>query len=800
MKPRIFIVAHTHIDAAWLWRWEETVEVCRESFLKVLELMDKYPDLTFVQSSAHYYMWMEEKYPEIFNKIKEKIKEKRWELVLPWVEFDANMPSGESLVRQLTYSLRYFKEKFGVRPSIVWLPDTFGFTIMLPALMRRAGINYFLTQKMRWNDTTVFPYNFFWWESPDGSRVLCHQTLGGYAGYVEMDEVDRMIHRVERRHNLPIVLLMIGYGDHGGGLDDEMYESAVRLIKSPYDAEFAIPSKFFLTLEENLNKGNIPVVRDELYLQYHRGTLVTQSEFKSLFRKAENIIIDAEKICTLAHMLLGDDYPKDQLYKMWITLLFNQFHDILAGSSIEEVYIDAKKELRELIKTCNTIIEEKLLKLANTQRGEDSFLVFNPLPWSRPIIIDKEGYTFIVDTPALGYKTIRKDKKEQEDTVKLTPTENTLIVENEIIKAEIDTLTGSIISLVNKEVGVNLIDKDKGTQILIFKDEPNEARVSVEGGFNAEAFDVWEVYHLQQYDGVSYVKLTEPLRLEVIDNLPNKVSIRVLYKYQQERREDSEFELIYTVYSKIPWLEITFKINWNAEHRFAKFHIPLAFYSEHAIYDQPYGWIKRRNPLSPDATIQERAKYEVCGHKWVDISKTNEVGLSILDDGRYGYSFGGNFIRVSLLRAPYYPPRWGEPWLPTGILADQGEHVFKIALYPHPKDWKLSDTVRRALELNHPGYILSTNKTLEEEREFIKTEGNPILTVLKKAEDDNGYILRLYEANGLKDKLKITFPKNITKANLTDLNEEPITEIKTSENTLSLDVKPHDIITLKFNV
>ncbi len=802
-RPCIFILGHSHIDAEWLWTRDETLKICYDTFSNVLKLMRKYPELTFVQSSAQYYMWMEENYPEVFNEILRRVKEGKWEPAIPWVEFDANIPSGESIVRQIVYSKEYFKEKMGLDVKILWLPDTFGFPVTLPQIMKEAGIDYFLTQKLNWNDTIAFPYNYFWWESPDGTQVLVHQTLGGYGGTVREDRLRFLLNVSQFRHGFRAALVMIGFGDHGGGISEEMVKSALNIISNKsYDARFITPSKFFEWLEDMSKKVELPIWRDELYLQYHRGTYTTQARYKRLHRLAEQNLLNAERLASIASWY-GYRYPSKELRRLWLKLLFNQFHDILAGSSIPEVYCNAERDLREVIEEAKEIMKKTASYIASLAPVENgSLLAFNTLPWPRKAIVHTEqGRLALVSLPALGYSVV-KDINEIKDGVRVIKDSDKYILENEYFRAVIDSSTGTLTGLyLGNE---NLIDSSKGgIKVEVFKDEPVSGRLTLSGVFDAVSFDAWEIYIFQQPEGVVKEELIEPQVVEVLEEGPIRAAVRVVYKYKQKGRKDSTFEIRYEVYKGIPWITLKFKIDWNAKHRFAKLHIPLSYYSEYAIYDQAYGWIKRRNPLSPNATLAERAKWEVPGHMWVDISREDGVGVAIFDNGRYGYDFGGNFIRVSLLRSAAYPNPWGKKWKGEPPITDQGIHEFSIGIFPH-RSTTLLNIARLAYEFNNEPLVIKSLKKgkakLPPTYSFLEIRGG-LGVVLKKSDKANDeYIVRLYEVNGNNTKVKIRASKTIKEASLVNFLEEIKEHIPITNNEINLNVKPFKIITIKLKI
>ena len=801
-KPRIFILGHSHIDAEWLWTREETLRVCHNTFENVLKLMDKYPELTFVQSSACYYLWMEDRYPEVFEKILRRVREGKWEPVAPWVEFDANIPSGESIVRQLVYSKEYFREKLNVDVRVLWLPDTFGFPITLPQIMKEAGIDYFLTQKLNWNDSTAFPYNYFWWESPDGTRVLAHQTLGGYGGIIEERRLKFMLRVSRLRQGFEAALIMIGFGDHGGGLSEDMVESARSLIsEGRYDARFTTSMMFFKWLEKLSEKVELPVWRDELYLQYHRGTYTTQARYKRLHRLAEQHLLSAERLASVASWY-GYRYPSEELRKLWLKLLFNQFHDILAGSSIPAVYDNAERDMREVVGRAKEIMIDAASHIASLISADKGTRVaFNTLPWPRKAVVELEEHKpMLVDLPALGY-TVIKEIREPHEGVHIRRNEEGYVIENEYFKAVIDSSTGALTGLYIG--GENLIDGSRGgVRVQVYKDEPTQGRLTLAGVFDASMFDAWEIYIFQQPEGVVKEDLLRPQIVEIVERGPIKATVRVVYTYRQRGRDDSRFEIRYEVCKGIPWITMRFKVDWHAKHRFAKLYIPLSYYSEYAIYDQAYGWVKRRNPLSPNATLAERAKWEVPGHMWVDVSRPDGTGIAVLDDGKYGYDFGGDFIRVSLLRSARYPDPWGKKWKGEPPITDQGVHEFSIGLLPH-RSIAILDIAKAAYEFNNQPLVVKQPQDgageLPSTHSFLEVRGG-LGVVLKRADKGEGYIVRLHETNGDETKVRIITSKEVKRALLVNFLEEGERQIPIANNSLTLNVKPFKIITVKLEL
>ncbi len=842
---RWHLIGHAHIDAEWLWTFKETLEVCRETFNSVLNFMKEYPGFTFCQSSACYYESMEKFYPEIFKEIKNRIKEGRWEIVGgSWVEFDTNMPSGESLARQFLYGQRYFKEKFGFYVEVGWLPDSFGFAWTLPQIMAKSGIKYFLTQKMSWNDMVYYPFSVFLWESPDGTRILSHQTLGSYSEEIRNENIGRFNRQsmmLKSLHGIEDLLILYGVGDHGGGPRKSDLETISKWIKSadlPAEVYNTRAIDYFKTLEQYLGKANIPVISDELYLQFHRGVYTTQSRFKQINRRSEVLIDEVERFSLIAS-IMGGEYPKEDLQRFWKKIMLHQFHDTMSGSGIRDVYEDCERDFRELLKFSSEALDRALKTIASkvdTQIDGIPLLVFNPLSWSRRDVVEVElanikgpfelldstgvsvpiqlmeggkKMLFIAEAPSLGYVLYRlkplESWKTYQTDVKVLERDDKVLLENSKVKLSIDRRTGIIEELYDKELGLNLIGSG-GVRIQVFEDYPYPGRRTLFYDFDATVFDTWEVYICTQPGGVKYVDLKEAEEVKVLEDGPVRATVSIKYRFKQDGREDSTFTIYVRLCSDSPMVRMDFEVDWHAAHRMAKLTVPLSFQSDYTTCEIPYGYIKRRSPLSPDATLYERAKYEVPCQKWVDYtSDDGKYGLSILNDSKYGYDQAGNAVRMSLLRSPRYPPRWGEPWevfIQKEEIADQGLHKFSFALYPHIGCWRAAQTVRKAYELNYPLIAVFEERhvgSLPRVFSFLEIKPeNIVVTALKKAEDcEDAIILRFYEAHGSDVKAHVMSFWKSKETYEVDILEREIGKI---EDTPGVRVSHNEIKTLKFKL
>jgi alpha-mannosidase len=838
-------LGHSHLDAAWLWTFSETIEVFHDTCETILKLMEKYPDFCFCQSSAQYYKWLQENYSETFEKVRKKVKEERWEIVGgTWVESDGNMLSGESFVRQFLYGKRYFKEKFDVDVNIAWMPDSFGYAWTLPQIMKKSGMKTFLTQKMGWNDTTVFPHYFFRWMAPDGSSIFAHQTVGTYDEPATETRIHDQMKSLNRRQQLDDLLLLFGTGDHGGGVTEDMIKRALEFVRGtkPIKGMFSTSKEYFAIVTKKVEEEKVPQINDELYFEFHRGTYTTQAKVKKNNRRAEYLLETAEKLSTLARKY-GYEYPSEELKEAWEKLLLNQFHDVLSGSSIPEVYKDSERYFESIFDTANSIISKSLKTIAakiDTAGEGKSLLVFNPLSWQRNDIVevaleelgddfeifDDQGRTVLSqlteedrkvvfvaeDVPPVGYKEYRvkqthRRRSHSQASLSSEETEEMIKLENEFFVVKVDKATGSVKSVFDKSNRKEVFE-GYGNQIQVFEDSSVSGRRCVMYPVDAAVFDAWEVYIYQQREGVKCTELKDPVDVKLIEKGPVRVRVLVKYNYFQEGRPDSIFVQEIILHSKIPLVEFKLHVDWHTKHRLAKVAFPLSVHSDFTTYEAPYGFITRRNPLSPNATLAERAKYEVPGQKWIDHSNADgSYGVSLLNDCKYGFDTINDTIRMTLLRSAGYPielrAAFGLPVDKAAMaeLTDQGEHHIAYALYPHRSDFREALTVRKAYEFNYPLVPIiepSHKGELPKVSSFVSVlPEDIILTVIKKAEDSDDTLLRLYETSGKDTKVTIRVAETLKGAKETDLLENETLEIPVKDRTIEVPISKHEIKTLK---
>jgi alpha-mannosidase len=819
----IRIVGNSHIDMAWLWPWTETVEVVRNTFQSVLDLMREYPEFKFTMSSARTYEWMQEKYPDLFQQIEKRVKEGRWEIIGGmWVEPDLNMPDGESLVRQILVGKRYFQKNFGVDVKIGWNPDSFGYNYQLPQIYKKSGMDYFVTQKLLWaHEFTTFPYKLFWWQAPDGSRLLTyfpHDYAGGIDAEPLATDLSIWMPSIYGKTipEKPEMMHLYGVGDHGGGPTRVMLDHAEQLMspEAVYPKmEFSFARDFFSDMEKKLPNMQVPTWDGELYFAYHRGVFTTQAETKRRIRRSEEIALNAEKFASLAS-LYGRSYPQDGMERTWKNLLFEHFHDIMPGSGIAVNYLDAKRSMEDLDRAANEVTKKSLREIAahvNAQGDGVPVLLFNSLSWPRTEVtevevqlpapaqqiavvdsagkpaeaqllsIDQETHRaqllLLSTTPAFGYNTyfVRGVTASPASHSLLKATSDSL--ENEFIRVKIDPQTGCMTSLFDKRSGTESLAPAEtdtggpktsicGNLLQTFVDKPKQ-------------WDAWNIdadFEKQHWD------LDKADEVKLVESGPLRAVIQVKNHFQ-----NSTFVRDITLYAGVPRVDVTMQADWHEKHILLKVAFPVSAHSDKAAYEIPFGSVERPTTRNTPA---ELAQFEVPAQRWADISDSKH-GFSLLNDCKYGYDAKGNVLRLSLLRSPEYP----DPH------ADEGHHEFTYSLYPHGGEWKDAMTIRRGYELNYKLLSMPFEKhqgSLAAEHSFLQaTPDNVILTAMKKAEDENALVVRFYEWAGKDSEVTIQLPPGAESAVETDLMEKPLANLSVSNGRVSIHTKPYEIKTIK---
>ncbi len=792
---RLTTAGHAHIDAAWLWPWTETVRKCGRTFSSALKLMDEYPDFRFLQSQPHLYEFVRSRYPGLYERIKDKVKSGNWEPIGgAWIESDVNISGGEALARQYLYGKRYFRGNFDVDPKITFIPDVFGYSAALPGIARAADCPYFFTQKISWSEVNEFPHHSFVWEGIDGSQVIAHfppaDTYNGMTFEEPVNEVVKSVEDFKEKDELDRCAYLIGWGDGGGGPNREMVEQVdvINDIDALPNLEFGRLKDFFRDLEKNRDVLDKWV--GELYLERHRGTLTSQGATKRNNRRLEFALREAEILSSTA--LLGGinfKYPKEALDTAWKVLLFHQFHDVLPGSSVKEVYEDASRDYGKAFSTVETVIADARRSLVGDEGEDDKHFVFNSLSWEIDRFVeakvtrfdgevlsavDSEGNKLPVqqsgrdedsvvfkamNLPALGGKTFKFKPGSKELSNGLEVSKSKL--ENSLVRLEIDE-DGFISSLLDKSSDREVLD-GPGNRLVAYRDIPTE-------------FEAWElegdIYEVSD-------ELPSPDSVEVIESGPMRGIIR-------QEREFGESKIVQDliIYRDIRRIDFETSVNWHEKDNLLKVHFPIAVNANEATYEIQYGHYKRPTHSN---TSWDEARFEVPHQKWVDVSEYG-YGAALLNDSKYGVNVDGTEIGLSLLRAPRSP----DPE------ADMGFHNFTYSILPHQGDFRESGVIKQAYELNSKSEIAPVKDMINVDPIIEINEGGIVIETVKRSEDSpNALVIRAYEAWGRKvsTKMSLNFsPKKVMDVNLI---EDEKAELEPKGGEISLNFSPFEIKSLK---
>ncbi|MBE9184641.1 alpha-mannosidase [Microcoleus sp. LEGE 07076] len=861
---KIYLVGHAHLDLAWLWPVPETWEVAERTFESVLKLQSEFPDLIFCHSTPALYAWTQEHRPDLFAEIKKQVAAGCWEVVGGmWVEPDLNLISAESMVRQVFYGQRYALENFGELMRVAWLPDTFGFGWQLPQILRGGGVDYFVTQKLRWNDSTQFPYGVFWWEGLDGTKIFSMMSAPIGEG-IESVKMASYAFDWQVKTGLLDALWLPGVGDHGGGPTRDMLNVAKRWKLSPFfpslelakavDYLSLIESRFLPEVaaafpendvpesdnQENLrqlefanlsrisdanpsisqlkNLRTLPIWKDELYLEFHRGCYTTRADQKRQNRRCEELLYQAELLSSLATICTGAVYPKSELESAWKQVLFNQFHDILPGSAIAQVYADANLAFAQADRACRQILLQSLdaisaqISLPNPpQPDAQPILIFNTLNWSRSEVVnlplpDAAGLAWQIydlsgqrlvsqivcgdrppsqftmlfcaeDVPAIGYQVFwlcREDSPTPSNAGASPATAN---------KTDLSKLTYGIAQknalcqethfpapqiVLENELILAKIDQQTGNLSSIWDKVNHREVLNAAGGNQLQAFqdssqywDAWNIdpnYQKHQLPAPTLKQIYWVERGEI------RQSLRVVLQIGK-----SEFCQDYTLEKGSALLKIKTVADWQETHVLVKAAFGLNVEADFVTCEIPGGAIDR---TTKPQTATEKAKWEVPIFRWTDISN-HGFGVSLLNDCKYGCDIQQNQIRLTLLRSSTWPDEQ----------ADVGVSEFTCAVYPHAGNWQNAATVRRGCELNLPLLVkvfpeLDENcpQTLPAVGKFLDLSAeNLVLMAFKQSEDDaNMWILRCCESHGKEAVLEFESDLELQIVEPVDLLERPV--------------------------
>lgn len=771
-------IGHTHIDVAWEWTLAQTREKTLRSFSTVLALMKKYPEYKFMSSQPQLYKYLSEESPELYEEVKEMVKQGRWEVEGGmWVEADCNLSSGESLVRQFLYGKRFMKKEFGVDSKVLWLPDVFGYSAALPQIMNKCGIDKFITSKIGWNESNKMPYDAFLWHGIDNTPVFTYfmtaqdkhrdkepATNVTYNAKLNANQLRGAYDRFQQKELYDDVLITFGFGDGGGGptvKDLEMYDRLKKGIPGTSTAVMGFAGDFLEDVKKKTeNNPHTPHWNGELYLEFHRGTYTSQAKNKRYNRKSEFMFETAETLSLINEYLTGEVYPKEKMQASWETILLNQFHDIIPGSSIREVYEVSHAQYEEIQKTGSEIIKSAEQNIADGVCADKGYVVFNPNSFaSSSAVKTDDGYIFAENIPAKGYKVVVPEKAQP--TVTLSDS----VIENKFYKLTLDE-NGNFSSIYdkinNREV---LKNGEKGNVFTVYEDYPRE-------------YDNWEIssYYTEKHwditalDSIEKVCEGERSGLKITRTYNNSKIVQTIFVYEHLDRIDFD----------------TF-IDWKESHLVLKTKFPVDVNANKATYDIQFGSVERPTHKN---TSWDAARFEVCAHKYCDLSEYG-YGVSLLNDCKYGHSVYDGVMSLTLLKCGTFPD-------PT---ADKCEHRFTYSLCPHSGDYREAGIIQKAYELNVPmtAVKVSGNKgTLPCEYSLLTADKeNVIFETAKKSEDGDDIILRGYECFNKRTDVALTLGVPVKRAYICDMLENEETEIPVIDSKISLTFKPFEIITVK---
>ncbi len=777
-KESVACIGHTHIDCAWRWTFRQSREKVQRSFGTVLELMKRYPEYKFMSTQPLLYKYLKEEAPAVYEELKQRVKEGRWEPEgAMWVEADCNLTAGESLIRQIIYGKRFFRDEFGVESHILWLPDVFGYSAAMPQILKKCGVDWFVTSKISWNDTNQMPNDTFQWYGIDGTCIHTYfltaqnkikgQLPARQTTYVGKTKPAMLAGSYDRYLNKNLTnesIVTFGFGDGGGGPtaeDLEYLRRSEKGIPGIPRSEIKFAGEFLHSLEEKIRDNpRLPAWHGELYLEFHRGTYTSISKNKRNNRKCEFLYMDAENLSVMTQKLFGADFPKARLKEGWEEILNNQFHDVIPGSSIGEVYAQCDIDyarIREIGEDTRNAAETKIAE--NLRAG--AYAVFNPHSFTADGIVTVDGKSaFVSDVPPKGYKRVEKEDLITKNHVRITG--NT--VETDVYTVKFDE-NWQIVSIYDT-IAEREVLTGVGNEIRIYPDYP-------------DVYDAWEwqAYSREEYKPLLAVssakRVSDGIREGICVTRPylNSVIEQTIWFTDGGRRIDFETTA-----------------DWHEHHTMVKAAFPVDINADKATYEIQFGTTERPTHFN---TSWDKAKFEVCAQKYADLSE-GDYGVAILNDCKYGHDIHDGTIQLSLFKSPTEP--WAE--------ADQGEIVFTYALMPHKGTIAVSDVQKEAYYLNYPMRAIPTSapeSTVPEQYSLVSvSRENIICETVKEAENGHDTVLRLYESKNRKCTADITVGFAAGSCFLCDMLENELQELPIRDNCVRIPFGAFEIVTLKF--
>lgn len=779
--PLMYIFGQSHLDLAWLWTSNETIRKAARTLSTQLALLDEYPGYRFFMTQPPLFVMLKEHYPELYERVLEKIKNGR---IMPeggmWVEADTNMPSGESLIRQFLYGKKFFREEFGIDSKLLWLPDTFGFSAALPQIAKGCGIEYFSTQKIVRNyyEGDPFPYNIFMWEGTDGTQVLTHIHKKNNSHIDPEIIIQRWEQDRNQRENIATFIFPFGFGDGGGGPTRYQIEYAERMkdLEGIPRTRMSHPNEFFEDIEKNGLPENMYV--GELYFQAHRGTYTTQAETKKGNRKSEFALRDCEFWLTAANKIGGHDYPYDELEYLWKKVLFNQFHDILAGTSIKKVHEEAEADYEMVLNKAGELCSKALHVLTGKDGG---ITVFNSLSWDREELIPlpdgvkavktPEGNILpiqnisgknyaLVNVPACGWTTLEPVNENVQ--VMSDVKAGTYFLENEHLRILFNE-KGQIFSIVDMHTGLEFAE-GLCNDFRMYQDITSH-------------YDAWDIDSM--YEKVP-VRLDDEAETEVLYQGSLEAALRV-----RRKLNNSEMTQVITLRKNSRRVDFRTIIDWREDHKLLKVHFPTNIHANEALHEIQFGYVKRPNHKSRQ---YDADRFEVCNHKWTALAE-GKRGFAVLNDCKYGVNVSGGSINLTLLKSPLVPD----------MTADRGIHEFTYSIYLWDGSFDDSDVIREAYSLNSPVCVFEGDAG--EMRLFVIDQKDIILETVKLAEDKSGdIIIRLYQGTGSTTLCNISTCLPVGRAWETNMLEENKKEIEHDNNNIKLVFRPFEVKTIRLRI
>lgn len=771
-------IGHTHIDCAWKWTLKQTREKVQRSFSTVLELMRRYPEYKFMSSQAFLYQNLKEEAPEVYREVAERIKEGRWECEgSMWVEADCNLSSGESLIRQVLYGKNFFMDEFGVENRVLWLPDVFGYTAALPQILRKCGVDWFVTSKISWNDTNRMPYDTFRWRGIDGTEINTHFITGAndkggatsqgctYVGNTESKMVSGTYRRYSQKNLHNEALLTFGYGDGGGGPTPEHLEYAIRGKKGVPgvpNLKIDFAGRYLDRLGESIkDRRDVPVWHGELYLEYHRGTYTTMARNKKSNRQSEFLYADAELLGVTAEKLLGEAFPKSELHRGWEMILVNQFHDIIPGSSIKDVYDQSDIDYAEIKRIGSSVVDGVRERIAQSIDKSRGYVVFNPHSFETEGVVNVGGKSLLTKEkiPPKGYLAT-------DDFIY----GNNISVDGRI--AETDRLC---VRFDEDWQIVSVYDKKACREVLKDGGIGNELRVHADYPDNYDAWE-WQAYSREEYRTVTAVS-----EVSVVDAGIRK-GIRIVRPYMHSTITQTVW-----FYDGICRIDFDTVADWHDRHQMLKAAFPVDINSDKATYEIQFGTVERPTHSN---TSWDAARFEVCAHKYADISDGG-YGVTIMNDCKYGHDIHDGVIQLSLLRSPTYP----------NPEADQGEISMVYSLVPHEGTLASTDIAKQAYYLNYPMVTLPASgdcDKLPSSFSAVSVDAeNVICEVVKPCERSEDTVIRLYESKNRRTSATLTLGLPAREVYLCDMMENELRRLDLADGKVTLDFGGFEIVTIK---